>query len=115
MKYDYTQALMSDIEDFLVMNDINICNLNEEEYDNLYDELWDVNSVTGNLSGYTTEEQAAEWIGQNLRLAFLAMLENGYDKIDLTRKNLATFIDTIIRTYLLSDALEKVKESKKDG
>ena len=114
MNYDYMQALISDIEDFLIMNDINICDLDEEEYDNLYDELWDVNSVTGNLSGYTSEEQATEWVGQNLRLALLAMLENGYDKIDLTRKNLATFIDTVIRTYLLGDALAKVKELKKD-
>lgn len=115
MKYDYTNALMSDIEKFLDLNHIDICALSESEYDDLYDELWNEDSITGNINGYTTEEQAEEWVGQNLRLAFLAMLENGYDKIDLTRKNLAVFIDIIIRVYLLGDALDRVKKLRQRG
>ena len=54
-KYDYLQAVMDDVRNFIEENDIVITSSNVDEMrEELYDKCWADDSVTGNASGSYT-------------------------------------------------------------
>ena len=103
-KYDYLSAVTEDVKDYI--ND----NVNFADYENadvlkekLQDELWTVDSVTGNGSGsYTFNAwQAEEKICHNSEL--IAEVEEEFGKL---KRDEPEGIDVAIRCYLLSQAID---------
>lgn len=103
-KYDYLSAVTEDVKDYI--ND----NVNFADYENadvlkekLQDELWTVDSVTGNGSGsYTFNAwQAEENICHNSEL--IAEVEEEFGKL---KRDDPEGIDVAIRCYLLSQAID---------
>ena len=120
-KYDYYEAVKNSIKDVLPdYEKLGGGVSDKDEYrENLYDNLWIDNHVTGNGSGSYTfnRELAKEYVSQNLDLAVEAYSEfdqkaqfgddiaNGdYEKIDVT-----------IRCYLLGQVLDEVIEESSEA
>lgn len=108
-KYNYYEAVCEDIRDYINDNDIQVTSENKESlYQELYDELFISDCVTGNASGsYTFNTwQAEENVCHNLDLLAEACAELG-SCIDLL-ENGAEACDVTIRCYLLSQCLNDV-------
>ena len=111
-KYDYRQAVMDDIRDYIKENDIRVTNDNREELETtLRDTLWANDSVTGNAScSYTFNAwKAEEYLCHNLDLLAEAIDEFGADAG--TYKDCiesAETADVTIRCYLLTECLSSV-------
>lgn len=119
-RYDYYRAVRDDIIDYI--ND----NYSKEEIENkllydadewqqeLYDDMFVSDSVTGNASGsYTFNAwRAEEYVCHNLDLLGEAASEFGSD-MDLL-KNGAEACDVTIRCYLLGGELSGVIEDLKE-
>lgn len=111
-KYDYRQAVMDDIRNYISENSIRVTNENREELETtLHDSLWTNDSVTGNASGsYTFNTwEAEEYLCHNLDLLAEAIDEFGADAG--TYKDCienAETADVVIRCYLLSECLSSV-------
>lgn len=109
--YNYREAVTSDILDH-----INFEFTKEEikeklsDRDNweqeLNDDLWTCDSVTGNASGsYTFSTwHAEEHLVHNLDLLAEALREFGFDGVDILEKG-AEAMDVTIRCYLLGECL----------
>jgi hypothetical protein len=106
MAYDYREALRDDIQDYLDEVD-------ERDFDTLYDDMFVTDSITGNASGsYTfSRAMAREYVEDNYRLAvdvyreFGASLDELGEKIDDEEWET---IDVTIRCYLLGEVLQEV-------
>lgn len=108
----YLEEVKNDIINYIEENDIN---LSEVNFDDLQDELWMADSVTGNASGsYTFNRwQAEENVKENLDDVVEVLEEFGYDA-----EFLGTCIkcgdweklDVITRCYYVSMALGEVFE-----
>lgn len=118
MKYNYLENIKADVLEYIKENygEENFANL---DYDELYDEMWIADSVTGNASGsYTFNTwEAEENICHNMDLLVDALEEFGYLTIDglneVIRKiksNGAEWCDVTIRCYLLGSCLQDVLE-----
>lgn len=114
--YNYLAAVTADVLDYINENNIEVNADNREEIEErLNDELFTVDSVTGNASGsYTFNAwQAEENLCHNLDLLAEAVEEFGGDMDVL--KNGAEACDVTIRCYLLSQAiaaaLDEVEEN----
>ena len=119
MMYNYLEAMKSDIMDY-IRNDVNTNEFasREELEEHLNDDLWTVDSVTGNGSGsYTfSRAEAEEYVRDNWDL----MKEAAEEFCDEERFIKWVFnedwesIDVSIRCYLLgqaiSDALDTIKD-----
>jgi len=108
-KYNYYEAVSNDIRDYINENDIRVTSDNKENlYQQLYDDLFVSDSVTGNASGSCTFStyQAEENLCHNLDLLAEACKEFGGD-INLL-SNGAEACDVTIRCYLLSQCLTDV-------
>lgn len=111
-KYDYRQAVMDDIRNYISENSIRVTNENREELKTtLQDSLWRNDSVTGNASGsYTFNAwKAEEYLCHNLDLLAEAIDEFGADAG--TYKDCiesAETADVIIRCYLLRECLSSI-------
>lgn len=107
MRYDYLENIKADVLDYIKENyeEENFANL---DYDELYDEMWIADSVTGNGSGsyYCNTWKAEEAICHNLDLATEAYKEFGYDGIKFDDG--AEAIDVTVRCYLLGQVLQEV-------
>lgn len=105
MKYDYMENLKEDIKDYIKENKEYLEGKNQDE---LYDELFCEDSITGNASGsYTFSTwQAEENICHNMELAEEAYEMFGYEGIPSGAG--AEAIDVTIRCYLLGSALSDV-------
>lgn len=119
MKYNYQEAIKSDILEHITDNyspdEIREKLADRDEWeDNLHDELWIEDSVTGNASGsYTFNTwEAEENICHNLDLLRDALDEFGGDYSEALEKG-AEYCDVTIRCYLLysaiSDALDELE------
>ena len=114
--YNYLEAVTSDVKDYILRN-FNKDELKQELNDrenfeeNLHDEMWDQDCITGNGEwGYNISKKTAEtYIGQNLDLAgevmeefsiTLKMIKEGYR---FTKG--ANYLDTAIRCYVLREAV----------
>lgn len=116
MAYNYLEELKSDVRNYIkeVASDYMDCEDIDELRDELYDNLWSEDSVTGNGSGSYTfnREKAKEYVSDNLDLMVeaykdLDSIESLVD--DLEALDFET-IDVTIRCYMLSQALDEVLE-----
>lgn len=109
--YDYLQAVTDDVVDYLEENVLDDPNSFDEiaslDVDQLNDDLWNEDSVTGNASGsYTMDALEAErnLVG-NYTLLCDALADFGEEY-----KTIVTFgpedADVTIRCYLLSQAID---------
>lgn len=118
-RYDYFQAVKDDVRDYISDN----IKLDEWRGDRegleeqLNDDLWVDDSVTGNGSGsyYCNAWKAEEALCHNLDLLGEALSEFGDDYESALEKG-AEWCDVTIRCYLLSSAISEVlDELEMDG
>ena len=111
-KYDYREVMCDDIRQ--VLNCRGICAVTadnrDEVYEELYDDLWTEDSVTGNASGsYTFNAwKAEENLCHNMDLLCDALEEFGYGSSCSIAEKGAEWCDVTIRCYLLSECLNAV-------
>ena len=118
MAYNYLEELKSDVKNYIneVASDYMDCEDMDELRDELYDNLWSEDSVTGNGSGSYTfnREKAKEYVSDNMDLMVEAYKE--YDSIESLVDDLEALdfetIDVTIRCYMLSQALDEVLEDE---
>ena len=111
--YNYREEEIKDILDY-IDTEVNLEKYeDEEELINLFDELWDEDTVTGNQSGYMTEKEHEQFIAENFQLVKDAIKTYGYQIKDIPDKNPCTWLDTLIRCYLLNDCLHEALERLK--
>jgi hypothetical protein len=106
-KYDYRQAVMDDIREYIKEHDIRVTSDNRDELESeLRDTLWNDDSVTGNASGsYTFNTwKAEEYLCHNGDLLQDACSDFGYEP----RLDSAEWCDVVIRCYLLGECLSSV-------
>lgn len=120
--YDYLEAMKEDIKTY-ILEDINANSQysNMAELENaLNDDLWTVDSVTGNASGsYTFNRwKAQEYVMDNMELLAEMCSEFGIDNATIGEKFLEEeweWMDVSIRCYLLgqaiSEALDELSEN----
>ena len=109
--YDYRENIKSDILDYIQENYTDK-EIREELADRdewkqrLYDDLWIVDSVTGNASGsyYCNSYRAADAIAHNWDLLNDALLEFGCTDCNPAEKG-EEWCDVTIRCYLLGECL----------
>lgn len=115
-RYDYLEAIKSDVLDY-IREEVNLSDYDsrEELEEMLNDNLWTVDSVTGNASGsyYCNAWAAEEALSHNWDLLAEALEEFGQDGTDVLKQG-AEAMDVTIRCYLLgqaiADALDKLEE-----
>jgi hypothetical protein len=108
-QYDYREAVKNDIIDYINEHDVKVTSSNRDEvYEQLYDEMFISDSVTGNASGsYTFNTwKAEENLCHNLDLLGEALSEFGSDPAKIMENPEAC--DVTIRCYLLSEMLGEV-------
>lgn len=118
--YNYLEATKEDVLEY-INNEINLSDYEDldelEQF--LNDELWTVDSVTGNASGsYTFNRcQAQEYVCDNIDELKEALDDFGTDAETITDKFLSEdweYFDVTIRCYLLgaaiSESLEEIEE-----
>ena len=113
-KYNYKKEMIKNIKKWILENGI-LCNYNEDNYDDifnwLYDELWDKDCITGNGTyGYASETQCGEYVGTNFDLYFEAAREfNDFptEKMTWTKERPAQHMDATIRCYLLGECISQ--------
>ena len=115
MAYDYREAVKDDVLEY-INNEINFEDFDTledlEEY--LNDELWTVDSVTGNASGsYTfSTYEAEENIAHNWDLLAEALEEFGNEENPISKG--AEWCDVTIRCYLLGECIAAALEEIED-
>lgn len=115
MGYNYREEMAQDIKEYIRENESEFEGLDIDELrDKLYDDLWTVDSVTGNASGsYTFNRfRAEEYIKDNLDL-----LGEAYEELSTPEDLGRAFIeqdyenmDVTIRCYLLYQVIDEVLE-----
>lgn len=115
-RYDYMKAMTEDILEYIrttyTEEEIHEKRKDRFEWENeLHDDLWAFDPVTGNASGsYTFNTWTAEeYIAHNLDLLAEAMATFGDDSNAL--KNGAEWCDVTIRCYLLASAIAEVLDT----
>lgn len=106
--YNYLEAVTSDVLDY-IKEEINLDEWKgnrEGLEEKLNDELWTVDSVTGNASGSYTfnTREAEENLAHNWDLLAEALDEFEQDGTDVLRQG-AEAMDVTIRCYLLGQAI----------
>lgn len=113
--YDYREAVKEDVLEY-INNEINFEDFDtlEDLKEYLNDELWTVDSVTGNASGsYTfSTYEAEENICHNLDLLWEALEEFGCG-CDILKDG-AEAADVTIRCYLLGECIAAALEEIED-
>ena len=112
--YSYLESMKSDIKDYITEN------YEKEDYENiseeeLNDDLWTEDSVTGNASGSYTfcRETAKGYVLDNLDLVQEMASEFGIDNATIGEKFLEEdfeWFDVSIRCYLLGAAIHESLE-----
>ena len=120
MMYNYLEAMKSDIMDY-IRNDVNTNEFisREELEERLNDDLWTVDSVTGNGSGsYTfSRSEAKEYVNDNNDLLREAISEFCVDSETVAEKFLDAdyeYFDVTIRCYLLGQAISEALDDMED-
>ena len=112
-KYDYLEEMKNDIAFYCQDNGIDIKSYKEEP-ENLVDELWDVDCITGNGPyGYADAHECAQFLTYNLELAREALEEFETTKIPRD-KDLYKYLDTTIRCYLLHQAVYELVDAEEE-
>ena len=109
--YNYLEAMKQDIMDY-IRNEVstNEFTSREELEESLYDDLWTVDSVTGNAIGSYTfnRSEAEEHVNDNSDLLREAISEFCIDSETVAEKFLNAdyeYFDVTIRCYLLGQAI----------
>lgn len=119
--YDYHQAVLEDVIEAIWQEEPwKECNDRDELSDKLNDELWTVDSVTGNGSGsYTfSRAKAEEFLRGNADLIQEMASEFGMDDGEIGRRFMASdweWFDVSIRCYLLGWAIQYALDLLQDG
>ena len=118
MKYNYRKAMDEDIRTYFEEEFNNIQETfegldKEDAFANYFDELWVVDSVTGNGSGSYTfnRARAEEYVKDNLALCIEAFEEFGIAPEEFGKKVYDEdweYLDVTIRCYLLGEVLGEV-------
>lgn len=116
--YDYREAMTEDVKEWIKEN-IDLTEWTEDREgleQQLNDDLWTEDSITGNASGsyYCNSYNAEESIAHNWDLLNEALDEFGQNNINVIEKG-AEWADVTIRCYLLgfviSDVLDEMEEN----
>lgn len=106
-KYNYLEAITEDVKEY-INNEVDFSDYSDrnELEDHLVDELWTVDSVTGNGSGsYTFNRyEAEEHLAHNLDLLAEALEEYGCEDYKKYLED-PEAADVTIRCYLLNEAI----------
>jgi len=124
MMYNYSEAIKDDIRNYLD-NDFDWDTVRENEMDadelkeQLNDDLWINDSVTGNASGsYTFNSyKAGEYVLDNMDLVNDMVQEFGVDNETVAEKFLEKdweYFDVSIRCYLLNQCIDEVVDEYAD-
>ena len=108
MKYNYLENMKEDIKQYIKDNEIT-----EPTFDELYDDMFIEDSITGNASGsyYCNTWKSEEAICHNLDLLQEACKVFGCEpKLDN-----AEWCDVTIRCYLLGQALQEVLDEMEEN
>lgn len=112
-KYNYLEAVTEDVREYIKNEiDLNECKGDREGLEEqLNDDLWICDSVTGNASGsyYCNTWEAEEALCHNWDLLAEALTEFGQDGIDVLKQG-AEAMDVTIRCYLLGQAIAEALE-----
>ena len=115
-RYDYLEAVTADVLEY-IKNEINLSDYDSREdlEEALNDELWTVDSVTGNASGsyWFSAWKAEEALSHNWDLLAEALEEFGQDGTDVLKQG-AEAMDITIRCYLLGQAIAEAMEEIED-
>ena len=118
--YNYNEAVKNDVLDY-IRNEVNFSEFEdlEELEQSLNDDLWTVDSVTGNASGsYTFNRyQAQEYVMDNIELLKEACEEFGTKTETVGEQFLNEefeWMDVTIRCYLLVQAISEALEEVED-
>ena len=118
--YNYLEAMKSDIMDY-IRNEVNTNEFSsrEELEESLNDDLWTVDSVTGNGSGSYTfnRAEAEEYVNDNSDLLREAISEFDVDSETIAEKFLDAdyeYFDVTIRCYLLGQAISEALDDMED-
>lgn len=119
MMYNYLEAMKSDIMDY-IRNDVNTNEFTsrEELEERLNDDLWTVDSVTGNASGsyHCNSYKSMECVIDNIDLLNEAITEFCEDDV-IGEKFLNEeweWMDVTIRCYLLGQAISEALDEMED-
>lgn len=106
MKYDYLENVKSDILDYVRENKEYLVG---KSYEELYDEFFMADSITGNASGsyYCNTWKSEEALCHNMDLLYDALEEFGYEDVSVLEKG-AEWCDVTIRCYMVGMALEDI-------
>lgn len=116
--YDYREAITEDVKEWIKEN-IDLTEWTEDREgleQQLNDDLWTEDSITGNASGsyYCNSYNAEESIAHNWDLLNEALDEFGQNDINVIKKG-TEWADVTIRCYLLgsviSDVLNEMEEN----
>ena len=117
MSYNYRQAMVNDIMNYVVDNYMEPApDMTRDDYiEALNDELQGVDMITGNGGFYYgTEEECAGYIGYGIAEFVNTQKEYGWEwtksMLEQFRKAPARFIDSMIRTTLLAECIDKAVE-----
>lgn len=107
-RYNYAECVADDVRSYIEENGV-------RGYDEMYDDMFISDSVTGNGSGsYTFNTwQAEECVCHNLDLLEEACNEFGCDAADYVKKG-AEWADVTIRCYMLGYVLPRVLDEYPD-
>ena len=110
-KYNYLEQIKEDVKNFIEENDIVVTVDNREEIEEqLNDELWNDDTITGNASGsyFYNRALAAEALAFNWVLLDEALDAFGYGEEVNPIKKGEEWCDVLIRCYLLPQAISEV-------
>lgn len=112
--YDYRSEVKRDVEIWIRDNwDFDSSADWDEVQEELSDEMWADDNVTGNGgAGYANFETIEPWVKDNLRFAFEALDEWGESLSDLPHEyeKFITYLDISIRCYFLDECITEVLE-----
>lgn len=115
--YNYLEAVTADVLDY-IKDEINLAEWKGNRdglEEKLNDDLWTVDSVTGNASGsyYCNAWRAEEALAHNWNVLEEALAEFGQDGVNVIEKG-AEWADVTIRCYLLGQAIAEALDTLED-
>ena len=115
--YNYLEAVTADVLDY-IKDEIDLAERKGNRdglEEKLNDDLWTVDSVTGNASGsyYCNAWRAEEALAHNWDVLEEALAEFGQDGVNVIEKG-AEWADVTIRCYLLGQAIAEALDTLED-
>ena len=116
MKYNYLESINADVMEY-IENEVNLTDYEDKDelQEELHNNLWTEDSVTGNGSGSYTfcRQTAKEYVTENMEECIEALKEFCIEAETIAEKFLSEdweYFDVTIRCYLLGQAISEVLE-----